>query len=405
MTSISLLWRLSCAFVLGAGCAVLAGVDIDGIRLATYRHDLPAAVSYTYDDGYPDHVTLAAPMLDRYGFKGTFFLIVGNVLENDSAAQASEDNGEPATSWDDWRRIAANGHEIGNHSWSHANLKDKDAATVEYEVNHAYDVITEEIGTAPVSFCFPFNMHDAASREVVRRRHLFYRGYQKTYGGSSFTASQANTYVNQAIAGGEWMVGMIHAILEGFKPFSSEQVLDDHFAYVSSIEDRVWVAPFGEVGLYTRERDAATVSGASVDGDVVSFTLETTLEADRVSVPVTVVIPAPDETMASAVQGGVSLPVTVEDGSIMVEATPGNGPVTVALGVETSVSRRLMPSVHHGTARAGMPHIHIGASLRAPSIQKAYDLRGRIAAGLRPWAASVRIPAPHGVRSEAGAER
>jgi peptidoglycan/xylan/chitin deacetylase (PgdA/CDA1 family) len=361
-------------FAAGALWSGSAMVDIDQIRIARFRHDHDAAVSYTYDDGYPDHVSLAAPMLDKYGFKGTFFLIVGNVLENDAAVEAAE---EPANSWDDWRRIAGNGHEIGNHSWSHANLAQADADKIEYEVNHAYDIIAQEI-EAPISFCFPYNMSSSAARAVVRQRHLFSRSYQKTYGGSSFTAGKANDYVDEAIANGDWMVAMIHAILDGWQPFSSEQVLDDHFAYVSTL-DNIWVATFGQAGLYKREREAAALSGAAVNGDVVTFTPETSLDPQRVSTSVTVVLPCQDVDVASAVQAGASVPVVVKGDKIMIDCTPGAGAVTLTLGLESAIAAPGSSAAYRIAAprAANQPRFAPGVSISETGA-RAFDIRGRI---------------------------
>lgn len=63
------------------------------------------AVSLTYDDALNVHLDKVMPQLDSAGFKGTFYLIgsaeaVGNRLE-------------------DWRKAAAKGHELGNHTLFH----------------------------------------------------------------------------------------------------------------------------------------------------------------------------------------------------------------------------------------------------------------------------------------------
>ena len=44
-------------------------------RIAKFDGDRAAAISYTFDDGLRDQYTLAVPMLNEVGFKGTFFII------------------------------------------------------------------------------------------------------------------------------------------------------------------------------------------------------------------------------------------------------------------------------------------------------------------------------------------
>jgi peptidoglycan/xylan/chitin deacetylase (PgdA/CDA1 family) len=64
-----------------------------------------AAICLTYDDGLSSHVNTAAPMLDKYGFKGTFFVTVGAVSVREEM--------------DKWRDLPNRGHELANHSAYH----------------------------------------------------------------------------------------------------------------------------------------------------------------------------------------------------------------------------------------------------------------------------------------------
>lgn len=65
-----------------------------------------AAVSLSYDDALNSQLDHAIPALDRYNFKGSFYLTLS------SPTVASRLN--------EWRTIAQNGHELGNHSINHA---------------------------------------------------------------------------------------------------------------------------------------------------------------------------------------------------------------------------------------------------------------------------------------------
>lgn len=62
-----------------------------------------AAVCLTWDDARPSQVDVGVPILDRYGVKGTFYVLPRNM------------KGRVAK----WRAAAASGHEIGNHSLNH----------------------------------------------------------------------------------------------------------------------------------------------------------------------------------------------------------------------------------------------------------------------------------------------
>ncbi len=77
----------------------------------TFPNGAKAALSLTYDDGLPSHVSTAGPALDKYGLKGTFFVTV-------SAPSVRSE-------MDKWRQLAKNGHELANHSIYHPCQKSK----------------------------------------------------------------------------------------------------------------------------------------------------------------------------------------------------------------------------------------------------------------------------------------
>ena len=75
----------------------------DGAR--SFWGDVQGGVSLTFDDGMPCHLDRAIPALDERGLKGTFYLMPGGA--------SWQQRLEP------WRQVAANRHEIGNHTLSH----------------------------------------------------------------------------------------------------------------------------------------------------------------------------------------------------------------------------------------------------------------------------------------------
>ena len=111
------------------------------------------------------------PILDRLGFKATFFVIAGRTPESEAEAQAKPPGDWGGISWGELKVLAADGHEIGNHSWSHPALTRIDAATLDHEVNHSYDVISAHLGVPPLTFCYPGNGFDARVKAAALKRH------------------------------------------------------------------------------------------------------------------------------------------------------------------------------------------------------------------------------------------
>lgn len=68
----------------------------------TWPNGAACAVSLSYDDSVPIHHQRVAPLLSAHGLHGTFYLSI-NSLQNP----------------DEWRKVAAQGHELGNHSLFH----------------------------------------------------------------------------------------------------------------------------------------------------------------------------------------------------------------------------------------------------------------------------------------------
>src|SRR5688572_3056494 len=61
------------------------------------------AVSLSFDDGRLSQIDKGTALLDKYNVKATFYVMPSSVKER----------------LEGWKKAAANGHEIGNHSLTH----------------------------------------------------------------------------------------------------------------------------------------------------------------------------------------------------------------------------------------------------------------------------------------------
>ncbi len=119
----------------------------------------PALVSLTFDDGLRCQFEQGVPVLDRYGFPATFFLVANtDPIFTDGWA---ENNGFT------WRKIAWNaddiqllkgmaerGHEIGSHTINHKARAI--AANPAFEAAESKRQIEGWMGTEVPSFAYPF---------------------------------------------------------------------------------------------------------------------------------------------------------------------------------------------------------------------------------------------------------
>lgn len=109
-------------------------------------------VAITFDDGpHPKYTAEILDVLAEYGAKATFFVIGKNLEQYGALA----------------RRAVEEGHEIGNHTYSHAVLPPLDRASLEREIADSEGLIEEWIGSRPILFRPPGGITSAAVEALV----------------------------------------------------------------------------------------------------------------------------------------------------------------------------------------------------------------------------------------------
>lgn len=119
---------------------------------------LRSAVALTFDDGpHPQHTPRLLDILAEYRVRATFFVIGTQVRRFPDIA----------------RRIVAEGHELGNHTWLHPLLTHHDDSSVLSEIDRTQEVIWQTTGQVPVTFRPPYGAMSARqSRMLHDRRNL-----------------------------------------------------------------------------------------------------------------------------------------------------------------------------------------------------------------------------------------
>jgi peptidoglycan/xylan/chitin deacetylase (PgdA/CDA1 family) len=301
-------------------------------HIAKFAGDRAAAISYTFDDGLRDQFTLAVPLLNEAGFKGTFFVVPGRTAETPEAAAAKQF--EPkvmgSISWPELKTMAAQGHEIASHTWSHRNQAKISAAEADTELSKSFDALKSHMGKAPLTLAFPYNQSTPKVRTNALKYFAAYRAFQIGTGSGTTTAS-LNRWADKLVKEQKWGILMAHSITNGYAAMSDAEVLRGHFKFVQGRTNEIWVDTFANIARYERERDAAKLKFTR-EADGVSCVLSSALDPQRYDVPLTVVIDALGVTAASAKRAGQELPVRVGHGIILIEATPDTQPITVTFG-------------------------------------------------------------------------
>jgi peptidoglycan/xylan/chitin deacetylase (PgdA/CDA1 family)/2-polyprenyl-3-methyl-5-hydroxy-6-metoxy-1,4-benzoquinol methylase len=121
-------------------------------------------VLLTFDDGYHDFLTDAWPLLERYGFTGTVFVVTGLVGKT---APWQGHEGTPLLDWADIRRLAARGITFGAHSHTHAPLTGLPPDEVVQEVARSRLTLQRELARTVTSFAYPYGDADLATAHLV----------------------------------------------------------------------------------------------------------------------------------------------------------------------------------------------------------------------------------------------
>jgi peptidoglycan-N-acetylglucosamine deacetylase len=116
------------------------------------RHSL----AITFDDGPSEGTEEVLAVLQRHRVPATFFQCGMNVLRLPQVARA----------------VQAEGHEIGNHSYSHARLYFRSRQTIELELSLAQDAIRQTLCFTPSLMRPPFGVRWFGFREAQRKLGL-----------------------------------------------------------------------------------------------------------------------------------------------------------------------------------------------------------------------------------------
>lgn len=115
------------------------------------------SVVLTFDDGYASHFELVAPLLVRYRFSGTFFISPGLV-------------GRPGyLTWDQVRKMAFLGMEIGSHGISHRPLTQLHGAELDQELVESKRELEQQLGVPVRSLAAPGGYWNQAVADAVTR--------------------------------------------------------------------------------------------------------------------------------------------------------------------------------------------------------------------------------------------
>ncbi len=131
------------------------------------RRPLPGkAVLITFDDGYRDFLTHAWPLLKRYGFSATVFLVVDEIGKSNSWDRAFGEE-VPLLGWQEIRQLRSEGVEFGSHSATHRPLTGLSVTDVVREGARSRAILERELKAPIRAFAYPYGDVDPVVRHLI----------------------------------------------------------------------------------------------------------------------------------------------------------------------------------------------------------------------------------------------
>ena len=103
-------------------------------------------VMINFDDGRKSQFIYAKPILDKYGFKASFFIICGRVGTEPSSMD-----------WQDIAELKKDGMDIESHTMTHTNLNKLSRNALKYEIAGSKQCLANH-GYNTTIFGYPFNL-------------------------------------------------------------------------------------------------------------------------------------------------------------------------------------------------------------------------------------------------------
>jgi peptidoglycan/xylan/chitin deacetylase (PgdA/CDA1 family) len=243
----------------------------------TYWPDNKAgAVSLTFDDGFLSQYSLAVPVLNTRGFKGTFFIITHTM-------------GNPYATWDNWRDAANMGHEIGSHTKTHPRLPNLSFSQMEDEIAGSKAEIDAQITSQKcLAFAYPYGALNDNAKFIAQNNYVAARGITCDLNSEPFdfynmracedylALHEMKAYTDAAEQQGKWLIPFFHSLDGTDYGFWRIGTLTEYLDYLQT--KNLWVGTFGAVAKYIKERASANLSVVSSSSDQIVLSLTDTMD-------------------------------------------------------------------------------------------------------------------------------
>lgn len=144
----------------------------EAARLLAEGDSREPVVALTFDDGFRNVYEHGFPILQRYGFTATIFIVTDYCgKDNHWPTQPSGVETLPLMTWDEIQEMHRAGIHFGGHTRTHADLLQISPQEAEEEIAVSRQTLEERLGGPIRAFAYPYGYYDETVKRLTAKHY------------------------------------------------------------------------------------------------------------------------------------------------------------------------------------------------------------------------------------------
>ena len=164
------------------------GYELCSMReyLGKNKDERKRCVVCTFDDGYKNLISVALPILAKYGYTATVYVCT-DLIGKDNKWNNKDAILRQHLNFDDITKLNENGWEIASHGVTHRNLLKLNDTEVEYELSESKRVLSEIVGDV-ITYAYPYGAYNGYIKSCVEKYYKY--AFAVSQGGTLLAVDQ-----------------------------------------------------------------------------------------------------------------------------------------------------------------------------------------------------------------------
>ena len=127
----------------------------------------------TFDDGYSNNLKEAAPILKKFNFTSTCFVIVNSIGLSNTWDEKFGVKQVKLMDQKELKKWIELGHEIGSHGLYHKKVSEMTSYEKKEQIKSSRGLLSKIIGEDVTCFCYPYGDYDEESSSLAKGEYDF----------------------------------------------------------------------------------------------------------------------------------------------------------------------------------------------------------------------------------------